>query len=79
VVQWSEFLAINPEVPDSITGAAIFSDKLWVWNGVHCLVRITEELLEWKSSGSGSRNPRLTAVGIRCADHATHSIRKSWH
>jgi hypothetical protein len=26
-------------------------------------VRITEELLEWKSSGSGSRKPRLTAVG----------------
>jgi hypothetical protein len=39
-------------------------------------VRITEELLEWKSSGSGSRNPRLTAVGIRCADHATPSIAK---
>jgi hypothetical protein len=35
------------------------------------LVSITEELLEWKSSGSGSRKPRLTAVGIRCADHAT--------
>jgi hypothetical protein len=27
------------------------------------LVRITEELLEWKSSGSGSRKPRLTVVG----------------
>jgi hypothetical protein len=27
------------------------------------LVRITEELLEWKSSGSGSRKLRLTAVG----------------
>jgi hypothetical protein len=43
------------------------------------LVRITEELLEWKSSGSGSRKPRLTVVGIRCTDHATPSIRKSWH
>jgi hypothetical protein len=30
------------------------------------LVRIIEELLEWKSSGSVSRKP-----GIRCADHAT--------
>jgi hypothetical protein len=27
------------------------------------LVRITEEPLEWKSSGSRSREPRLTAVG----------------
>jgi hypothetical protein len=42
------------------------------------LVRITEELLEWKSNVSGSRKSRLTAMGIRCADHAT-SISKSWH
>jgi hypothetical protein len=40
------------------------------------IVRITEELLEWKSSGSGFRKSRLTAVGIRCADHAAPSIRK---
>jgi hypothetical protein len=32
---------------------------------------ITEELLEWKSTGSGSRKQRLTAVGIRFADYAT--------
>jgi hypothetical protein len=25
------------------------------------------------------RKPNLTAMGIRCADHATPSIRKSWH
>jgi hypothetical protein len=31
--------------------------------GPHSLVNITEELLEWKSSGSGSRKPRLTALG----------------
>jgi hypothetical protein len=43
------------------------------------LMRIIEELLERKSSGSGLENPRLTAVGIRSADHATRSIRKSWH
>jgi hypothetical protein len=29
--------------------------------------------------GIRSGNPRLTAVRIRCADHATPSIRKSWH
>jgi hypothetical protein len=43
------------------------------------LVNLTEELLELKSSGSGSRKPRLTALGIRCADHATPYIQKSWH
>jgi hypothetical protein len=37
------------------------------------LVSITEDQLEWKSSGSGSRKPRLTAVGICCPDHATPS------
>jgi hypothetical protein len=37
-------------------------------------VRITEELFEWKSTDSGSRKPRLTAVGIRCSDYATSSI-----
>jgi hypothetical protein len=42
------------------------------------LVRTLEELLEWKSSGSGLEN-RLTAVGIRCTDHAKPSIRKVWH
>jgi hypothetical protein len=40
------------------------------------IVRIAEELLEWKSSGCGSRKPRLTTVGIRCGDHATLSIGK---
>jgi hypothetical protein len=42
----------------------------------HNKVRITEELHEWESSGSRSRKPRLTAVGIRCADHAKLSILK---
>jgi hypothetical protein len=42
-------------------------------------VSITEERLELKSSDSESRKQRLTAVGIRCADHATLSIRKSWY
>jgi hypothetical protein len=37
------------------------------------LVTITEELLEWKSSGFGSRKQRLTAVGIRCAELALTS------
>jgi hypothetical protein len=40
------------------------------------LKRITEELLEWKSSGFGQEN-RINGRGIRCADHATPSSRKS--
>jgi hypothetical protein len=43
------------------------------------LVRITEELPEWKRNSSGTRKSRLRAVGIRWADHAIPSIRKSWH
>jgi hypothetical protein len=42
------------------------------------LVRIIEELLELKSSGFGQEN-QINARGIRCADHATPSLRKSWH
>jgi hypothetical protein len=38
------------------------------------LMSITEELLEWKSSGSRSRKLRLTAVGIRCTDHSKHPL-----
>jgi hypothetical protein len=35
VVWWSEFLATDPEVLGSIPGASRFSEKQWVWNGVH--------------------------------------------
>jgi hypothetical protein len=35
VFQWSEFLTTDLEVPGSILGAARFSDKWYVWNGVH--------------------------------------------
>jgi hypothetical protein len=34
-VLWSEFLATDPEVSGSIPGAVRFSEKQWVWNGVH--------------------------------------------
>jgi hypothetical protein len=40
------------------------------------LVSITEELLEWNTSGSGSRELRLPAMGILRADHATSSVCK---
>jgi hypothetical protein len=49
----------------------IFWEVRGLERGPLSLVRTIEELLEWKSSGSGLEKPRLTAVGIRCADHAT--------
>jgi hypothetical protein len=55
----------------------IFWEVVTLERGPLSLIRITEELPEWKSSGSGSRKPRFTAVGIRCADHTTSSIRKA--
>jgi hypothetical protein len=40
--------------PGSIPGATRFSDKYWVWNGVHSiLVSATEELLGRESSYCG--------------------------
>jgi hypothetical protein len=42
----------------------IFWEVVALERGPLSLMSITEELLEWKSSGSGSRKPRLTAVRI---------------
>jgi hypothetical protein len=53
----------------------IFWEVVGLEWGPLSLVRKIEELLELKSSGSGLGNQKLTAVGIRCADHATPSIR----
>jgi hypothetical protein len=33
--EWPEFLATDAEVPGSIPSATRFSEKQWVWNGVH--------------------------------------------
>jgi hypothetical protein len=57
----------------------IFREVVGLERDLLSLLSITEELLEKKSSASGSRKLRLTAIQIRCADHATPSIRKSWH
>jgi hypothetical protein len=54
----------------------IFWEVVGLERGTLSLMSITEELLEWKRSGSESIKPRLTAVRIRCADHATPSISK---
>jgi hypothetical protein len=43
-----DLLATHQEVPGSIPSTSTFSEQ-WVWEqGPFSLVRITEELLEWK-------------------------------
>jgi hypothetical protein len=54
----------------------IFWEVVCLERGPLSLVSKTEELLEYKNSGSGSIQPRLKTVGIRCADHAIPSICK---
>jgi hypothetical protein len=57
----------------------IFWEVVGLERGPLSLVSIIEELLEWKSSSSGSRKSRLTVVGIHCTDDATPFFHKSWH
>jgi hypothetical protein len=53
--------------PGSIPCATRFSEKLWVWNGVHSAswVQLRRYL------GAAVWKAEITAVGIRHADHAT--------
>jgi hypothetical protein len=59
--------------PRSIPCTTRFSEKQWVWNGVHSASRVIEELLGRKSSGSGLET-EITSVGIRYADHVAPSV-----
>jgi hypothetical protein len=65
--------------PDSIPGATRFSDKYWVWNGIHSASWVQlRSYLEEKVAALVQKTEN-TAVGIRCPDHATPSIHKNWH
>jgi hypothetical protein len=46
--------------------------------GPHSQVSIIVQLIQSKNSGSGQEN-QINGRGICCTDHATSSIRKSWH
>jgi hypothetical protein len=74
-----KFLPADPEVPGWILGASRFSEKQWVWNGAHSaswgqLRSYLEEIV-----AAPVKKTEANERGIRCADHATPSIRKSWH
>jgi hypothetical protein len=74
------FFTTDPEVPGSIPGPATSSVKVrGLERSPLGFVRTIGELLEWQSSRLRSRKPRLTAVGIRCADQATLYPSKGWH
>jgi hypothetical protein len=80
VVEWSEFLAANPEDLDSIPGATKFSPWQWVWNGVHsALVRINEELLERKVAALIYKTEINDRRGSAALTMRHPSIRKNWH
>jgi hypothetical protein len=73
-----QFIFVS-EVLGSIPGASRFSEKQWVWNGVHSaswgqLRSCLEEIV-----AAPVKKTETTTGGIRCADHATPSIRKSSH
>jgi hypothetical protein len=57
----------------------IFWEIVGLERGPLSLVRVIEELFEWKSSGAPVKKTELTGGGIRCSDYATPSIHKSWH
>jgi hypothetical protein len=63
----------------SIPGVSRFSEKQWVWNGVHSaswrqLRSYLEEIVT-----APVKKIETNDREIRCADHATPSIRKNWH
>jgi hypothetical protein len=73
------FLATDIEVPGSIPGASRFSEKQWVWNGVHSASRGQLRSYLEEIVADPVKKPETNDRGMRCADHATPSIRKSWH
>jgi hypothetical protein len=65
--------------PGSIPGATRFSEKLWVWNGVHSASRMQLRSYSEEKVAAPVWETEITTVGIRYADHVASSIRKSQH
>jgi hypothetical protein len=75
----SEYLATDPEVPGPIPGAFRFSERQWVWNGVHSASWVQLRSCLEEIVAAPVKKTENTTGGIRCTDHATSSIRKSWY
>jgi hypothetical protein len=73
--------------PGSIPRATRFSEKQWVWNGVHSIASKIEELLGRKSSGSSleirdygrRRSAALTTWHPVSAEVGTNFSDKLWY
>jgi hypothetical protein len=65
--------------PGSIPGANRFSEKWWVWNGVHPVSWVQLRSYLKEKVTAPVQKYENTAVGICHADHVVPSIRKSWH
>jgi hypothetical protein len=65
--------------PGSITGGTSFSDTYWVWNGVHSASWVQLRSYFEERVAAPVMKIKVTALGIRKADHAISSIRKTWH
>jgi hypothetical protein len=74
----SEFLATDPKIRVRFPALTDFLRSSGLERGPLSLACTIEELLGRKISGYGLEFEN-TAVGIRRADHAVPSIRKSWY
>jgi hypothetical protein len=70
-------LATYPEIRVRFPDLPDFFLRVGLERGPLSLLRIIEEL--GKTSDSGFRKARLTAMGNRCTDHAAPTIRKGWY
>jgi hypothetical protein len=67
----------RPRDPRSISDVTRFYEKWWVWNGVHSASWVKLRSYLEKIVAAPVETAENTTVGIRCAEHATPSIRKS--
>jgi hypothetical protein len=65
--------------PGSILGITRFSEKYWVWNGVHTVLGVQLRSYLKEKVAVLVKKIEITAVGIRDADHVAPSVRKSWY